>query len=280
MLGDPVSHTGLELLAVHVHTEEFGGVTLAVVVIDKGLYLSGDIGILGQRGSLAPREVVLVRDTDVVLYVSGLGSDKHHTEGCAGTVDRCRCSILEYRDALDVVGVEVRQVVGGHTVNDVERSGNPAVREGTDTTNHERSLGVDTAVVVQDGKTGNGSLQSLADVGLALRLKSLAHVDVADGAGEVGFSLLSVTHDHDFVEECFILGQTHVEARTRVQSHSLVTHIRDLDFAVATGAERETSVDIGGSATSCTELGNCGADNGLTILIGHGARHSAELCRL
>ena len=54
MLLNPVVDTILELLAIHVHTKQLGGVTLAIVVIDKGLNLSGYVRILGQCGCLAP----------------------------------------------------------------------------------------------------------------------------------------------------------------------------------------------------------------------------------
>ena len=137
MLFNPVVDTCLELFTVHVHTKELGGITLAVVVVDKGLYLSGHVRIVGQCGCLAPREVVLVRNLDVVLNMTSLSGDQYHTECGASTINRGRSGILQYRDALDVVGVEVRQVVGGNTVNNIQWCGSAIVGKCTDTTNHE-----------------------------------------------------------------------------------------------------------------------------------------------
>ena len=166
MLGNPVVHATGELLAVQIHTEEFRLQTHALVHVVEGAHLGGYVGIVGQGGCLAPSEVVVVLHLHVILDVGGLGGDQDHTEGCTRTVDRGRSSILEDADALDIGSVQVTQVVGGNTVNDVQRGRGTAVGQRTDTTDHDRSLLIDTTIGVQDGQAGHGTLQRLGHVGL------------------------------------------------------------------------------------------------------------------
>ncbi len=47
-------------------------------------------------------------------------SDEHHTVGCLRTIDGCRGCVLEHIDALDVGGIE-RRDVSAYTVNQIER---------------------------------------------------------------------------------------------------------------------------------------------------------------
>ena len=101
-------------------------------------------------------EVVLVKDGHVLLCIEKLwtlvgvrpshgtivaeldlaglallGGHQDHTVGSTGTVDGCRCSILQDIDALDVVGVDAVKVATCYTVDDVKRS---SVTGGADTT--------------------------------------------------------------------------------------------------------------------------------------------------
>ena len=62
-----------------------------------------------------------------------LGSDDDDTIGSTATIDRSRCSILEYLNALDIITIElVHTSLGWHTINNIKRI---IVVQRTDTTN-------------------------------------------------------------------------------------------------------------------------------------------------
>ena len=260
-----------EVVAVEVHTEELGSVTGTVVGLGHGGHLLDHGRIVRQVGSLAPAEVVVVAHLHAVAGLSALGGDQHHTESSARTVDRGGGGILQDGDRCDVLRVEVGQVVDRNAVDHVERGGRTAVGQGTDTTDHDGRLGVDVTVDVEDGQTGDSTLQGFAHAGRRLALEGLRDVDGRDGAGQVGAALRAVT-DHDgFVEEFGVICQNDVD-------HSAAGH-GDLLGLVADAGKRKCTVGgyVDGVGTVDIRRSSCGRSNNdhvgtydrLVVLIDH-----------
>lgn len=76
-------------------------------------------------GDLRETELHAVVDDRMVVHAAALGGDDHHAVGRAGSVDRGRGGVLEYREVLDVGRVDHVEVRAGdhHAVEDEERFG-------------------------------------------------------------------------------------------------------------------------------------------------------------
>ncbi len=93
-----------------------GGVPFveADLVLDYHIFLSGQqVGALGQE----LLSVVTVIGNGGFSQFPLFGGNHDNPVGGAGTVDGCRCSVLQYVNGLDVVGVDVVQITPDHSVN-------------------------------------------------------------------------------------------------------------------------------------------------------------------
>ena len=69
---------------------------------------------------VAETETVVIVHLHLAVLATTLGSDQNHTEGRTATVDRRGSSILQNRDALDILWVDGVQVAL-HTVDQDQR---------------------------------------------------------------------------------------------------------------------------------------------------------------
>ena len=86
---------------------------------------------LGHVGRGVHGIIAIIRDLGLTL-LAALRGNQHHAGCCAGTVDSTGRGILQYRDTLDIIGVEQRQI----TLNTVDQDQCRGVvhrRESTDT---------------------------------------------------------------------------------------------------------------------------------------------------
>ena len=86
------------------------------------------IGIqeVGQVSGFLQVELSAIVQVQLLLAACPLGLHKDDTIGSTGTIDSCSCSVLQYGDTLDIIGVKVAQshltIAGvctktGHTVD-------------------------------------------------------------------------------------------------------------------------------------------------------------------
>ena len=126
---------------------EYGGVGVEYLVLPVGAFavlcgivVDGSLtaincafvdhcGVFGGVEHVAVLPRILDAKTKIVSYLgcaclAFLGGNEDDAVGSPRTVNRARCSVLQYLDRLDVVGVEVVDAaVDWHTVHDVEGVG-------------------------------------------------------------------------------------------------------------------------------------------------------------
>ena len=164
MFGFPCSHAVHEGFAVHVHAEKFAFQAHPLVYLVQTCNLLHDGRVFRKHGRLVPAEIVRVIHEDFLLGQRGLCLDEHHAEGRPGSINGSGGSVLEHRDALDVLRIQIGNVIDGHAVDDVKRIGSGVVGQSSDTADPDRGRVADLTVGIDDGQTRNGSLQGFAQI--------------------------------------------------------------------------------------------------------------------
>ena len=89
-----------------------------VLLIHDG-HVFGCIEHLGLASHILPANICIKADNSLA-FTSVLGGDKHYTVARLVAVDGSRCRVLEHVNALNVTGVERRNITA-HTIDDEER---------------------------------------------------------------------------------------------------------------------------------------------------------------
>ena len=150
---------------------------------------------IGGRRVGLPTHTAAVGDRGIVATLALLGRNQDNARGGLGAVDGAAGRILQDGHRLDVVGVDLAEL-HFHSIGQHERT---AAVQGDRTTYVEV-----VTTFRRAGTEGNvhrrvGTLQRVGGRDDRTRIDFLA-ADDGDGAGEAGFLLGTVTHDHHLVQ--------------------------------------------------------------------------------
>ena len=300
-----LADTGLEGL-----TQPVGiGAVLEMIVTVRTLGITtgnGDTGILSSDAkitavllcisqvidillNLINTEVTLIVHLQLLLLLTTLSRDNHHTISCTGTVDSTCRSILQHLDGLDIVWREVaNRGTHGHTVDHIQRSG---ATETTDTTDTNQWVG--TGLTVRGNlHTGDLTFQHRGDIGVRHTLQFVGIHD-RHRTRQVGFLLNTITYNHHLLKHLSVAFQnnlTEVSASVDRNLKILETYIAYHDSGISRNAQFEITVEVGnGSRLSTLHLDSSANQrfpilvNNLTTnldgLLGHRCHHRSRTDR-
>ena len=185
-----------------------------------GLYGLQRSGLARDVGSAAEREVVGVIDVES-RFLALLGSYEDYAECGARSVYCRRCSILEHRNRLDVVGVE-HVDVHLDIVDEHERT---ARVDTVDTTHVERHALTGHSRRTSDLQSGHSALQCLVDCRQRTVAKHVVHLHTAYGSGKVCLLLCAVAHNNDFAKRLGVFAQGDVGGIGCLHLHVLESYV-------------------------------------------------------
>ena len=256
--------------------EESGCRVVVVEHLVVHLHVTGHAHHLGLHGRDLPAHLAVVGEVDL-LPGTALGGDQDDTGGGLRTVDRGGCGILQHRDALHVVGIDVVDVVAGASVDDDQRV---VVAHGGDTADLERSGRSRGAAVTRDEQTRHRTLQRRREGGRLARGQLVA-LDGGHRTREVLLLDRTVTDDDHFVHEFRILAEDDVQRRLAVEEAfvRLVSHVGEDERRTLLRTDRVTTLLIGGRAVVAALFEDGDSEQRRSILIADHSRHGQGLCR-
>ena len=170
-----------------------------------------------------------------------LGGDDYHAVGGTRTVDRGRCSILQHLHGLDVARVDAVDVVGRHTVDDVEGVVARVGRRHTPDTNRTGTAGSGIGHYVHTRQPAGHGAHDVTGV-LAQRL---LHVHDRDRPGKVGFTNDLIAHDHHVVEHFGIFAQMDGHLRRGFGLGRIESNVRKLQGCTFRDGDGKVPVNVG-----------------------------------
>ena len=267
----------LDVVVIDNHTEEFRRSTDTILCKFESGHLLHRIRILRQNSRLAEREVVGVSNRNLVRLVCALGSNENHTESSTGTIDRGRSGILQDGDALNILGVQVRNILHGNTIHHDKRAGILTVGQRTQTTDLKGRGTTDTTIVVHNGQAGNGTLEGLAQIGDRTGLKGPAHINRRDGTRQVDLLLRTITDDHDFIKELVVFGKDNAKVRTGGDRLGSITDAGNVQRRSGGSLDSEVTLSVRHGTRHRSFHDNAGTRNGIALGI-HNRTGSTVLC--
>ena len=272
----PLLSVGQQL--VEVHTEEFHFVLVGIGLTFEGhLQLRRNIGIIGNVGGLVPSKVIAVIDGHLIGRLGALGLNQDDTEGSTRTIDGGRGSILQYRDALDVLRIQERDIIVRNSIDHNQGVAHFTVAQGSDTTDAHRSSFVDVTRGGGDSQTRNSSLQRLGHILLRTTFHGLAQINRGYSTGQVRLLLRTITYNHHFVEQFGIFFQYHAERLGSLYLLCLIAHERDFQCGTRLNGQSKLAVNIGHDTVGSTFFYHTGTNDGFAFGIDH---HAADGNRL
>ena len=229
-----------------------------------------------------PWEVVAISNLYFVALLGLLCGNKHNTEGCFYTIDWWGSSIFQYRNALNVLRVDVLQAVTLHVINKDKRVG-WAIYWTDDTTDFYRWVNTKLTSGCSNSKSWGRALQTTCDIGDWACFKLLCNIHSAHGTCKVDSFLGAITHNHHFVKHHLVLIKHNVTGAWTGDFHFLwsISHVTVSEFCGSLQWDAVVAIDVGNSAliTSsdwCTWqrisvlVGDSASDNYFAARLWHG----------
>ena len=157
-------------------------------------------------------------------FLTALGSDQNHAVGTTHTEHcSCRC-IFEYRNTLDLTGIDDAHIVAWDTVYE-DKWG--CTVDGTSTTQPESDIiGTGFARGYRRSKTWNTAGQRLLDVGDG-GTKNFIALYATDSSRKSCLLLSAVTNYYDLIEDIGIFGQNNPKMLTGSYLYRFISNIRN-----------------------------------------------------
>ena len=201
-----------------VDVGRIGGVAVGVRFEVGGRPVVAVVDQFGRHGALVEVVRTVVGDLHLAFF-GAFGGDEDDAERTARTVDGRRRGVLQYRDALDVFGVD-RRDVGLHAVDEDE--GRTARTDRVGAAHLERGAARGFTVGEGDRQAGDGTLQRTRHVLVgADAVGDILAGYLFDSAYDVALLLHAVTYDHDLFERSVVFGQYDVDRRSVVDLDEL-----------------------------------------------------------
>ena len=179
-------------------------------------------------------------------FLGSLGGDQDDTIGTTGTIDGGRGSILQYIDALDVVGRDVVNTRHLYAIHHIQRL--IALGDGSASTDTDGHGGTGTTVLRDDIHTGQLSLQGFCDVADGIGSEFVTG-DGSHSTCQVLTLHRTITDHHHVFQRGVVLFEGDVQLRlaSHIDGLGLVADIRDFQSRIVRNADGEVSVEIGHS---------------------------------
>ena len=189
----------------------------------------------------------------------------------ARTIDSTGSPILEDIEALDIVGVEVRQITTRHPVDDDEWA--EACSTGGDPTHLDACLIVGvTCSGIRDTHTSDLPLDHHRGVD-GSHLREVLGGDVGDSGGQLLLAHRAIADDDDLIERSGIFGEDDLDLTTAIKGYlkGLVSDVAHADRSLRIlSLEDEVPLGIGHGTIGRTLLEDGRPDDGLTCWVSHG----------
>ena len=209
--------------------------------------------------------ITAVLELGLCLVTTGssatFGRDKDDTVRTTGTIDSSSRTILEDVHRSDLVRRDVVDIIGRHTVHDIQR-----VRTGTLTKSRETTdLNVVTGRsrvrgCTADVQTGNLTLEKTYRVRLYTGVEVLCF-QRSYRTCYLFLFLRTVTDRYNFLQLVRVLCQLNDHTVLSGQGLRCKTHVADLDLGTFRHVEREVTIKVRNHTISGTYLKNAGADS-------------------
>ena len=178
-----------------------------------------------------------------------LGSDKDHAISTVGTIDGCRCCVLQHINAFDVGRIEVIDVAASYSINNIDRLG---ITVGTSTTHCYFETITRLTGNGRNVHTRSFALQSTEHLS-GIHLFDIFTLDLYSGTGDE-FLLLHTITDDDNILKSLVVGLQR-DCKVGLISDGdflcLIAYIRHHEGSSRLDVQREVTIKI----CDCAVLG-------------------------